>query len=237
MLGIILLVLGSYVWAAIPSSYLVGRYMKGIDIRDYGSGNVGATNVMTHVGRWTGFSLGTWDCLAKGTLPVVLARLLDQSLAVQVGAGLAAIAGHNWSPFIGFTGGRGVATAIGVLLGLLMFWEFLILAVVIGVIGQLMFRESGFWTFISILLLPVLAYLFNRPTEILYMNLGIGALLILKRVTANWEPPGTEYALARVVAYRVLWDRDVPRKAQWTKRGPPPRKESRPGNVGDEVLH
>jgi glycerol-3-phosphate acyltransferase PlsY len=220
MLSSILLIVGSYLWAAIPTAYLVARYRKGIDIRRYGSGNMGATNVMTHVGKRTGFLLGTFDCLGKGTLPVVAANLMDQSLAVQAGAGLAAIAGHNWSPYVGFTGGRGVATAIGVVFGFQMWYEFLILAVVMGAIGLLLFRETGFWTFIAMLALPVLAFLFREPPELIYMSLGIGGLLILKRLTANWERPASRYPLANILVYRVLWDRDVPKKAEWTRRRP-----------------
>lgn len=220
MLIPILLIVGSYLWAAIPTAYLVARYRKGIDIRRYGSGNMGATNVMTHVGKRTGFLLGTFDCLGKGTLPVVAANLMDQSLAVQAGAGLAAIAGHNWSPYVGFTGGRGVATAIGVVFGFQMWYEFLILAFVMGAIGLLLFRETGFWTFMSMLALPVLAFIFDRPPEVLYMTLGIGGLLVLKRLTANWERPTSQYPLANILVYRVLWDRDVPKKAEWTRRRP-----------------
>ena len=236
MLDATLFIVGAYLWGAVPSAYLVGRYLKGIDIREYGSGNVGATNVMTHVGRWTGFLLGTFDCVAKGTLPVLMAKVLDQSVAVQAGTGLAAIAGHNWSPYIRFTGGRGVATAIGVVLGSLLIWEFLILTVVMGAIGRLLFRDMGIWTFVSMLGLPVLMYLFDRPAEIVYMGLAIGVLLILKRLTTNWEFPSGEVSLMRVMAYRVLWDRDVPKGAQWTKRLPSLEEESSPRDVGDELL-
>ena len=227
MLDAALFILGAYLWAGIPTAYLAGRYLKGIDIRQYGSGNVGAANVMAHVGQWTGFLLGVFDCLGKGTLPVLLARLLDQSLAVQAGAGLAAIAGHNWSPFLRFTGGRGVATAVGVVIGFQMFEEFLVLAVVMGAIGRWMFNETGFWTLVSILALPPLTYLigrfdlFDRPIEVLFMTVGIAFVLILKRLTANWEIPSSQYSMRQTVTYRMLWDRDVPKRLQWTERRPP----------------
>ena len=236
MLEPVLFIVGAYLWGAIPSAYLVSRYRKGIDIRRYGSGNVGAANVMTHVGMRTGWILGTFDCLVKGTLPVALANLLDQSYAVQAGTGLAAIAAHNWSPYIRFTGGRGVATAVGVVLGAFMWQEFLILTVVLGGLGQLIFRETGFWTFISMLLLPLLAFLFDRPPEILYMTLGIGGLLVLKRLTANWQPPLSGQPLIKVLGCRILWDRDVPKKIQWTGRRPLSDGESFSRDVGDEVL-
>ena len=229
-------VAGAYLWGAVPTAYLVGRYVKGIDIREYGSGNVGATNVMTHVGVRIGFLLGTFDCLAKGTLPVVAAKLLDQSLAIQVTMGLVAMAGHSWSPYLRFTGGRGVATAVGVVLGMAMYWEFLVLTVVMGAIGRLIFRESGLWTFISMFLLPVLAYLFSRPTELFYMTLAIGLLLTMKRLTANWEPVSGEYSLMRVALNRALWDRDVPKRVAWTRRHPIPKTEGLSGDSGDDVL-
>lgn len=241
MLTAILFIAGSYLWASIPTAYLVSRYKKGIDIRDYGSGNVGAANVIAHVGRVTGFLLGTFDCLGKGTLPVVLAAQLDQSVAVQAGVGLAAIAGHNWTPFLRFTGGRGVATAIGVVFGFQMWPEFIILAAVIGVLGRLMFNEVGFWTFFSMLALPVLTFLvgllpqIDRPPEMMFMTLGIGALLMLKRVTANWEMPSGEYPLFQVVACRILWDRDIPKKLDWTRRRPSPEGVELSNVAGDDI--
>ena len=80
----ILFVIGAYLWGGIPSAYLVARYKAGIDIRQYGSGNVGAANVFSHVGKWTGIIMGTFDCVGKGVLPVLAARYLyDQSLGVQ----------------------------------------------------------------------------------------------------------------------------------------------------------
>ena len=222
MLTAILVIAGTYLWAGVPSAYLAGRFFKGIDIRKYGSGNVGSANVMTHVGRRTGFLLGAFDCLGKGTLPVLAARLLDQSVAVQAGAGLAAIAGHNWSPYLRLTGGRGVATAVGVIFGFHMFGEILVLAVVMGIIGHYVFHETGFWTLMSMFALPPLAYIFGRDTEIVYVGVAIGGLLMLKRLTANWEAPPRDYAFAKVMACRALWDRDVPKKLLWTERRPPP---------------
>ena len=232
----VLAIAAAYFWGAIPSSYIVARWLKGIDIRDYGSGNVGATNVMTHVGMKAGFLMGTFDCVAKGTLPVLIVKLLDQGLALQVGVGLAAIAGHNWSPFIRFAGGRGVATAIGVVFGFLMWQEILILGAVLGVIGRLIFRDTGFWIFVSVLALPPLTLLFGRPPELLYMSLIIGALLIMKRLTANWEPIPVGCPLTKVLTRRLLFDRDVAKRSDWTGRRPPSNEESVSRDVGNQVL-
>ncbi len=213
-------VIGAYLVGAIPSAYLVGRYSKGIDIREFGSGNVGASNVMAHIGKWTGLFQGLFDFAVKGALPVALAGLLDRSLAVQAATGLAAIAGHNWSPYLRFTGGRGVATAIGVVLGLWMWEEFLIIVVTMAVIGWLMRRDTGLWVLAAMLSLPVLALLFGRPVELLSASVGIAVLLMAKRLTANWEPLPAGSQTLRVLAFRVLWDRDVPRRESWTERRP-----------------
>ncbi|MDA0769823.1 MAG: hypothetical protein BZY79_01850 [SAR202 cluster bacterium Casp-Chloro-G4] len=213
-------ILAAYLWGGIPTSFLVARYRFGIDIRNYGSGNVGASNALSQMGSVTGILIGTFDCVGKGILPVLAARLLDQSLAVQVGVGLAAVAGHNWSPFLKFTGGRGVATAIGLLLVFWLWPDWLILGIVLGGLGRLIFKDTGFWTFVSLIALPVMAYLFQRPTEIMVMSILIAVLLFAKRLTANWEPPDRRQGRYLVYLYRVLWDRDVARKDQWTQRLP-----------------
>ena len=215
----ILLIAGAYLLGAIPSAYLLARHVKGIDIRQHGSGNMGATNVMNHVGMLSGWLLGAFDCVVKGSLPVFVGGLLDVGLDVRVGAGLAAIAGHNWSPYVRFTGGRGVATTVGVLFGFslwpdfLMWREFLILGVLMGGFGRLLFRDTGFWTLLAMTTLPVLALLFEQPAPIVYMAIGIPALLMLKRLTGNWEMPSAGYSVPWVLVNRALWDRDIRQKA------------------------
>ena len=118
------MIVAAYLWGAVPTAYLVARYVKGIDIRNYGSGNVGASNASEHVGGRIGLAIGFFDAVGKGFLIVVIARLLDQDLSIQVAMGLAVIIGHNWSVYLRLTGGRGVATSLGVILGLGLVWEF-----------------------------------------------------------------------------------------------------------------
>jgi glycerol-3-phosphate acyltransferase PlsY len=213
-------VIGAYLWGAIPSAYLVAKYVKGIDIREFGSGNVGASNVSLHVGKVPGFIQGVFDFAAKGILPVALAGILERDDAVRAAIGLAAIAGHNWSPYLRFTGGRGVAAAIGAVLGFGLWPEFLILLISVGIIGWLLKRDTGFWTLVAMFSLPVLAYLFDRPVEMLTMCAGIGVLLMAKRLTANWEPLPAGSSALRVFVLRALFDRDVSKQASWTERRP-----------------
>ena len=97
----------------------MARSLNGIDIREFGSGNPGATNVYRAAGRGAGLLTLALDVL-KGMVPVLLVtRLFPEDQALASCAGLAAIAGHNWTPFLSFKGGKGVATSIGVFLALI----------------------------------------------------------------------------------------------------------------------
>jgi len=110
------LIAASYVLGAVPFGLLAARWWKGIDLREHGSGNIGATNVFRTVGRTAGTIVFVLDVL-KGFAPPTAAALLGLEPAWQVAAGLAAITGHNASPFLGFKGGKGVSTSLGVLFG------------------------------------------------------------------------------------------------------------------------
>lgn len=107
----------SYLVGAVPAGYLVGKLVKGIDIRDYGSGKTGTTNTLRTLGLgWAAVVL--LADFAKGFLPVLAARYLLDSNLVAMAGGLAAIVGHNWPIFIRFQGGRGAATGFGALVAM-----------------------------------------------------------------------------------------------------------------------
>src|SRR5207249_3312993 len=95
--------------------YLAGRMAMGIDIRERGSGNVGASNVWQSVSKPLVVPVGLAQ-IAQGCAGPLIARALGEGAGVQVAGGLAAIVAHNWSPWLRFTGGRGIGPAIGVLL-------------------------------------------------------------------------------------------------------------------------
>ena len=234
-----LLIVAAYLAGGVPSGYILGRRLRGIDIREYGSGNVGASNVTATIGARAGVLLGAYDCLVKGTLPVLIAWMLDQPVGVQIAVGLASVAGHAWSPYIRFTGGRGIGTIIGAMLALAMFYEIAALGLTLGVVGRLLYRDTGFWTFIALLTLVPVTVLFNaypplpidRPGELVYFSLGVSAVALVKRLTANWERPPEGYSLAQVAFNRVVYDRDVSRQDEWTGRSPG-GESARPGADG-----
>ncbi|HVN85011.1 MAG TPA: glycerol-3-phosphate 1-O-acyltransferase PlsY [Candidatus Binatia bacterium] len=108
------LLLLAYVLGSVPTGVLLSRTV-GIDPRRAGSGNIGATNVARTAGRWLGLLTLLGDAL-KGALPVWLAQRVTSDPALPAFVGLATIAGHLWSCFLQFRGGKGVATAFGVFL-------------------------------------------------------------------------------------------------------------------------
>lgn len=115
------LLLACYLIGSIPSGLIVSRWMRGVDLRRYGSGNIGATNAFRTLGMAGGALVLAADAL-KGYLAVSLTMfaLLPGLLlpVAKVVFGLTAIAGHNWSVFLGFKGGKGIATSLGVLLAI-----------------------------------------------------------------------------------------------------------------------
>lgn len=123
----VVLVLLSYLLGSIPSAYIAGRASKGIDIRNSGDGNVGAANAYREIGPATGVAVLIADA-SKGAIAVIVAQALASQLVVLL-AGFAVVAGHNWPVYIGFRGGRGQATTIGVLCVLLPQAMLILLAV------------------------------------------------------------------------------------------------------------
>lgn len=109
---------GSYLLGSVSPSVFLGRLLKGIDVRQHGSGNAGTTNAFRVLGTRLGACVMVCDIL-KGVVPVLVCRVLGFGPLASVGAGLAAIVGHNWSIFLRGRGGKGIATTGGVIVGLM----------------------------------------------------------------------------------------------------------------------
>jgi glycerol-3-phosphate acyltransferase PlsY len=108
----------AYLLGALPTSYIAGRLSRGIDLREHGSRNLGATNVYRVLGWSWAIPVALVD-IAKGAVPVLLGeRWADGPTWLPVALGVAAVVGHMFSPFVGFKGGKGVATAGGMFLAL-----------------------------------------------------------------------------------------------------------------------
>ena len=218
-------IVGLYVFAyligAFPTAYLIGKTIKGVDIRVYGSGNVGGANVFYHVGKKWAIFLGVFEILVKGAGPVCFGHYvmgLDRSSALLLVAPLLAVMGHNWSVFLKFQGGRGIAVGIGTLLALspLLFVGFFVVA--FG--GWALTRSSGVWVLVALTLTPVWAFLIGEPAAISYFCLGLVTLTVSKRLLSNWTPLPEGLPAGKVLFNRLFRDRDVDDRAEWVHRVP-----------------
>lgn len=107
-----LVVLGGYLLGSVPAGLIAGRLVRGVDVRDYGSGKTGFTNTLRTLGPVPAAAVVMFD-IGKGALPVLLGRALTDDAWVPALGGVAAVIGHTWPVFAGFRGGRGVATSFG----------------------------------------------------------------------------------------------------------------------------
>jgi len=190
----------SYLIGAIPTSYIIAKLLKGIDIREFGSGNVGATNLMRVVGKVPGV-IGLLLDVLKGVLPVVLLAGLfyRQGIAVseplfKVILALCVVSGHIWTIFLKFKGGKGVATTIGVFLGLAPLITFF--GLVIWLVVALIFRYVSLGSLAMATSLPILMALFNRPVEYTILSVVL-CIFIYYRHRQNIRRllDGTEYKI------------------------------------------
>jgi acyl phosphate:glycerol-3-phosphate acyltransferase len=180
-----LVLLAGYLSGSFPSSYIAGKLLRNIDIREHGSGNTGSTNVFRVMGPAPGAAVLLVD-IVKGWAPVFYAAGAGASYPglenlgewLKIAAGTAAVCGHNWPVFLKFKGGKGVAVSVGALIGI----SPAPLAMSAGVWG-VFFVFSGFVSLGSIAasaVLPLFMKLHGEPPEIFFFGLTVGFLIILR---------------------------------------------------------
>jgi len=207
----------SYLVGAFPTANIAAKFVKGADLRNEGSGNVGASNVIQSVNFWAGIAVGVFDCIVKGALLIAVAKWAGIHPYQQILIGLLAIVGHNWSPFLRLRGGRGVLTATGILL--IMAPLILIPVLLVVVPGWAKTREGGLWVGMGIVTLPLWAYLLYDDAHILSLGISLVILLSSKRLLSNWQRPvGRELSWSKIFFYRIIYDRDTPKQADWIRR-------------------
>jgi glycerol-3-phosphate acyltransferase PlsY len=170
----LILITFAYLAGSVSSAIIVCRLLGLPDPRGEGSGNPGATNVLRIGGKKAAAITLIGDML-KGIIPVLLAKLLGATLAVQAMVAVAAFLGHLYPVFFGFRGGKGVATTIGVLLGL--HWQVGLLTVATWLVIAKVFRISSLAALLSILVTPVYIWWLIPEPSLLAAMLFMAALL------------------------------------------------------------
>jgi len=172
----ILLLAGAYLLGSVPTGLLLAKAM-GVNIRETGSGNIGATNVYRTMGRKVGILTLLGDAL-KGVIPVLVAKWLDLPDLWVAAIGLAAFLGHVYTVFLGFKGGKGVATALGVFLAT----SPLSVLCALMVFALILYK----WRFVSLAsisaaaLIPLIVRLVEGKQELIIMSIVIAGIVIFR---------------------------------------------------------
>ena len=200
---------GAYLLGSIPFGLIVGLVWRRVDIRKYGSGNIGASNVLRILG-WPAAALVSVLDVSKGFVPVWVAQAYtDVNPTVVVLAALAAILGHNYSVFLKFRGGKGVATSLGVIIGLVP--HIAVLVFVIWVLMIVLTRYISVASMVAGVSVPIMMYLSSQaqnrfvgrplPPEYLYLGLlGAGFIVLKHRGNLVRLANGTEPRIGQRVA-------------------------------------
>jgi glycerol-3-phosphate acyltransferase PlsY len=203
----VLLIVAAYLLGSLPTGYLVAKAIKGIDIRQHGSGGTGATNVLRTVGKGAAIAVLLIDLL-KGLLAVLLVALVWPQVTaltaldalwqpwVAVGAGLMALVGHSKSVWINFTGGKSVASGLGVLIGLA--WPVALGAAIAFGLALALSRIVSLSSIVAAIAAGILMVVTGEPLP--YAVLGaLGAFYVILRHRSNIDRllAGTEPRLGQ----------------------------------------
>ncbi|HEY79157.1 MAG TPA: hypothetical protein G4O09_08605 [Dehalococcoidia bacterium] len=231
----VLLLIAAYLLGSVPLAYLLAKWSRGIDIRRYGSGNVGASNVRVLASRWTFIATIIFD-LGKGMVMVWIAKLTGLGFAQQVTVGIAAIIGHNWSVFLRFNGGRGILTTLGVVAILVPWLTPIVLVIAFGLAP---FHQLALGTLIALISVPVLSWFLGQPLGIdepVTMTFGSLAMLLIavtRRLTAPRTSLTTTVSGGELFVNRLIFDRDIRDREAWIHRRPPETgPQNKEGNEG-----
>lgn len=218
-----LLIVGGYLLGSVPFGYLLVKLFHGIDIRQHGTGKIGASNVMRVASKRLAILITLLD-IGKGALAVWITQLFGLDAAAQATVGIVTIVGHNWSVFLGFRGGgRGIFTSLGVIT-MLAPWMGLIMLILPYTLAPI--KQVALGVFIGLASLPVFSWFLSQPLGIensdrLPITLGfiaLTSLALLTRVIVPRTQLSQSVPVVELFFNRLLFDRDIRDKKAWTKR-------------------
>jgi glycerol-3-phosphate acyltransferase PlsY len=214
MLQSLLVVLAAYLIGAVPVAYLTGRALRGVDIRTVGSGNLGPSNIWQSVSRPATVPVGLAE-IAQGAAGILIAKAAGEGHGVQVLAGIASLAAHNWCPFLRLAGGRGVGYAIGFMA--VLSWPALGAFSGLALVGVAL-RAVPQLVALGLVTGPVWALVAGQRPEIVAGLGGVAGLVLLKRVLGNDASALFRDQAGEVLANRLLYDRDTREREAWVRR-------------------
>ncbi|HHY77256.1 MAG TPA: glycerol-3-phosphate 1-O-acyltransferase PlsY [Clostridiales bacterium] len=194
---IIIISIIAYFLGNVSASYLIAKLTKGIDIRKYGSGNAGATNVMRTLGTKAAILAFLGDAI-KGVIAVILGNMVAGEVG-QIAAGIFVVIGHNWPVLLGFKGGKGIATTIGVMTAIN---PFIVAAIVpIGIIIIIITKYVSLASITGMIIFPIFMLITRQPTKLIIFSF-ILSVMALYRHKSNIKKliQGTESKIGEKVS-------------------------------------
>jgi acyl phosphate:glycerol-3-phosphate acyltransferase len=207
----ILCLAGAYLVGSIPTAFLVVRLRYGKDLQKYGSGSAGGSNVYRNFSKNLGIAVTLFDLL-KGALVIGIASLLKLDTAHQVVMGLAVVVGHNWTVFLRFNGGRGIATSIGV--GFFLLPQGAPVFVIITAL-TLVIHSSPLPLLAAFSTLPLTSWFLNEPLALTLGLLALFLILVIRRLTAPVTERSRKVNTGELLLNRFLFDRDIKDGKAW----------------------
>lgn len=175
----------AYLAGSFPTAFVFGKFYKRIDIRQHGSGNVGATNAFRILGKLPGIIVLIIDIFKGMICPTLIADFFGQDILLsRILLAVVAVAGHNWTVFLRFKGGKGMATSLGVLIGLAIkaaiLRPILLICVAVWVISFILSGIVSLSSIIAAVSLPILLVIFCAPIELVVLGIVFCAFIVLK---------------------------------------------------------
>jgi glycerol-3-phosphate acyltransferase PlsY len=204
-------IIAAYAVGSIPVAWLAGR-ASGVDVRERGSGNVGASNVFQSVSRWLVVPVGVAQ-IVQGCAAVMLARVVGGGDGLPVACGLAAVVANDWNPWLRFTGGRGIGATIGVLLALTPAGLAAFIAVAVAGVAL---RAIPQGVALGLIGAPVAAAIAGASSVVVAGAAILALIALAKRVLAN-GPPAPGLPRPDVWLLRLLYDRDIADRDAWVR--------------------
>lgn len=171
----------AYLIGSIPNGLIIGKLFWQIDLREHGSKNIGATNAYRTLGAKPAALIFIMDLL-KGIIGVWLGSYMIGTPLAMILGGIAAIIGHNWSAFLKFTGGKGVATGLGVIAMLMP--QVTIVVFVTWLVIVYVTKYVSLASIVAAMMVPICSYFFNEPLEYLCFSL-LAAVFVIYRHKSN----------------------------------------------------
>jgi glycerol-3-phosphate acyltransferase PlsY len=221
-INFVLMLAGAYLLGSIPAAYLGVKWFKGVDIRKLGTGNVGSANVARTTSTWLAVPVALFD-MGKGALAFWIAGLIGLSVGQQMAVGFAAIAGHNWSVFIGFRGGKGMITTLGVIAAIspLMALIILLIAYIPAIV-----RQMALGVCVALISLPLWSWFaagWLGIEERLPVTIGLVFIALMgfaKRLIGPRVGLSRNVPVVDLLRNRFLFDRDILDRKAWIDRKP-----------------